>query len=488
MPRRFLIRVFGCQMNRHDAEALAGLLSRAGLEPTEDESAADVILFETCSVRAHAEERVYSLLGRLKPVKRRRPGLVIGVIGCMAEKDREAIFRRAPHVNFAVGPGRLDEIPELVASCQLPVASGRNSPADYWQLATGDCHPVLSGHKDRLELSSSIADRREHPWSAFIAISRGCSCRCAYCIVPSVRGDLVSRPPDEILAEAERLVAAGATEIVLLGQNVDAYGRDLNHQDTKTQRVHKEDAVLVPSLCLGGLVVRNAKPSLAGLVRAIGALEPRGLRRLSFVTSHPRDISEELLRAMADTPAVSPYLHMPAQSGSDRILDAMRRGYTAERYRELVALARKLVPGVEIASDFIVGFPGETEEDYLATERLVREMEFQQAFVFKYSPRPGTFAAERMADDVPMEAKKDRNNRLLAVQKEVSLRTNRALVGRTLEVLVEGTSPRDERRLSGRSRTGRIVVFPRDERVRPGDYVDVRIGSATALTLAGELV
>jgi tRNA-2-methylthio-N6-dimethylallyladenosine synthase len=519
MPRTFLIRTFGCQMNRHDAEALAGLLERAGLAPTEDESAADVILFETCSVRAHAEERVYSLLGRLKPLKRRRPELVIGVIGCMAEKDREGIFRRAPHVDFAVGPGRLDEIPDLVQSLLIPSpleGEGKGegfgpgahpspppSPArgegDKEESApaprTFDCAPlVLVGRKAAFDLPSSLSDRREHPWSAYLAISRGCSCRCAYCVVPSVRGELVSRLPEEILAEAEALVGAGATEIVLLGQNADAYGRDLaHHQDTKApsgilaESPRPTAQTQENALCLGALVVKSPRPSLAGLVREVGKLESRGLRRLSFVTSHPRDISEELLRAMAETPVVAPYLHMPAQSGSDRVLAAMRRGYTAGRYREIVALARGLVPGAEIASDFIVGFPGETEEDYLATEQLVRELEFQQIFVFKYSPRPGTLAAERLADDVPAEVKKERNNRLLDVQRAISLRLNRALVGRSFEVLVEGASPRDERRLAGRTRTGRIAVFPRDERVRPGDYANVRIVSATALTLVGEL-
>ena len=444
---RFLIHTFGCQMNRHDAEALAGLLSRAGLAAAASEAEADVVLFETCSVRAHAEERVYSRLGRLAAAKRRRPGLIIGVIGCLAEKDREAVFRRAAHADFAVGPGRLDEVPALIARLAAAPEAGRRA--------------VLSGRKDALNLPSALADRREHPWSAYLAISRGCSNGCAYCVVPAVRGELVSRPAEEVLAEAGALVAAGAVELTLLGQNADAYGQDF----------------------CGG-----QGPFLADLVRSAGRLSARGLRRLAFVTSHPRDISGELLRAMAETPVACPFLHMPAQSGSDRVLAAMRRGYTAGRYREIVALARRTVPGVELASDFIVGFPGETEEDYLATEGLVREMEFQQIFVFKYSPRPGTWAAEQLPDDVPVSAKKERNNRLLAVQRGISLRLNRALLGQTVEVLVEGVSRRDPRRLAGRTRTGRMVAFPRDESVRPGDFVNVRVDSATALTLVGERV
>ncbi len=439
MPRSFHIRTFGCQMNVHDAEALAGMLERSGMQPAGEQTGADVVLIETCSVRQHAEDKVWSLLGRLAQRKERHPDLVVGVIGCMAEKERGEVLRRAPCVDFVVGPGRLDEIPGLLAE----------RAADA---------PVLSGHDREIDLPSAGADRRAHPWSAYLAVSRGCSNACSYCVVPRVRGPEQSRPAPEIVQEAEKLVEQGAAEITLLGQNVDAYGKDLIPQQT-----------------------------LAELVREVGKLESAGLRRLRFVTSHPRDINDALLRAMAETPVVCPFLHMPAQSGSDGILKAMRRGYDSQRYIEIVAAAREIVPAVEIASDFIVGFPGETEEDFEATIELVKDMRFQRIFAFKYSPRPGTWAAEHMENDASLNAKKARLNRLFAVQTEIGKRLNESLVGETLAVLVEGPSLRDPARLTGRTRTWRIASFPIDE-TEAGNIVDVKITGATALSLLGERV
>jgi tRNA-2-methylthio-N6-dimethylallyladenosine synthase len=451
MARRFHIHVLGCQMNVHDAETLAGLLERSGLERAADERRADVVLIETCSVRQHAEEKVWSLLGRLAKRKEHRPDLVVGVVGCMAEKEAESIFKRAPCVDLVAGPGNLDSVPALLEE---------GAPAE---------NLLLTGHDRNMEFTSAGADRTSHPWSAYLAVSRGCSNACSYCIVPRVRGPEQSRPPEEIVDDARRLVEAGVIEVTLLGQNIDGYGRDLATADCG---------------------VRNAEcgpraASLAALIREIGKLEDRGLRRLRFVTSHPRDITEDLLRAMADVPIVCPFLHMPAQSGSDRVLKAMRRGYDSARYREICRAARAIVPGVEIASDFIVGFPGETEEDYAATEALVRDMEFQRVFGFRYSPRPGTPAADDLADDVPLEVKKDRLNRLFAVQTGVSRGLNDALVGETVEVLTEGPSARDAARLTGRTRTWRIVTFP-DDGTPPGTLLPVRITSATALSLQGE--
>jgi tRNA-2-methylthio-N6-dimethylallyladenosine synthase len=442
MPRNFFIHTFGCQMNVHDAETLAGLLERSGLQPAADDSDADVVLIETCSVREHAEDKVWSLLGRLAQRKEHYPRTVIAVIGCMAEKERAEILRRAPCVDLVAGPGQLDRIPDILADIE--------AGADL----------VLSGHDRRMQFPSSLADRGIHPWSAYLAVSRGCSNACAYCIVPRVRGPEQSRPPREIVEEARRLVDAGALEITLLGQNVDAYGKDLGEAGSE-------------------------RPALARLILEIGALEDRGLRRLRFVTSHPRDMNGELLRAMAEVPVVCPFLHMPAQSGSDRVLEAMRRGYDSARYREICAAARERVPGVEIASDFIVGFPGETEEDFAATLQLVRDAGFQRIFAFRYSPRPGTYAAEHLRDDVPFEVKRDRLNRLFALQTEITRVGNEALVGRTLEVLVEGPSARNPQRLTGRTRTWRIVTFP-DEGERPGALIDVKVTGATALSLSAE--
>ncbi len=439
MPRRFFIHKFGCQMNVHDAETLSGLLERAGLESCDDDHGADVVLIETCSVRQQAEDKVWSLLGRLGQRKEHYPKTVIAVIGCMAEKERANIFKRAPHVDLVAGPGNLDRIPNIIENLEIGESL------------------LLSGYDRHMDFPSAEADRGTHPWSAYVAVSRGCSNACSYCIVPRVRGPEQSRTPAEILAEARRLIDAGAIEITLLGQNVDAYGRDMN-----------ED-----------------RPTLAGLIRDIGLLESQGLKRLRFVTSHPRDMTAELLSAMAEVPVVCPFLHVPAQSGSDRILKAMRRGYDSARYREIAVMARDIVPSVQIASDFIVGFPGETEQDYLATEELVREVEFQRIFGFRYSPRPGTYAAENLEDNVPLEVKKERLNRLFAAQTGITKAGNETRIGSVVEVLVEGKSPRDPDRLTGRTRDWRIVTFP-DEGTPPGSVIDVRIGAATALSLAGQ--
>jgi tRNA-2-methylthio-N6-dimethylallyladenosine synthase len=432
-------------MNVHDAEALAGLLEREGLEPCSEEHEADVVLIETCSVRQKAEDKVWSLLGRLGQRKEHYPDTIIAVIGCMAEKERENVFRRAPHVDLVAGPGQLDRVPAMLR-----------------QLSVGE-NPVLWGHDRRMDFPSARADRAAHPWSAYLAVSRGCSNACSYCIVPSVRGPEQSRPPEEIVAEARDLVEAGAIEITLLGQNVDAYGKDLARNTVEPT------------------------PSLAGLIREIGRLENQGLKRLRFVTSHPRDITDELLRAVAEVPVVCPFLHVPAQSGSDRILAAMRRGYDSARYRGILAAAREIIPAVEIVSDFIVGFPGETEADHLATEQLVREAGFQRIFGFRYSPRPGTYAAERLEDDVPLAVKKERLNRLFAAQTEISRAQNEALVGQSVEVLVEGESARDETRLTGRTRGWRIATFP-DDGTPAGSIVDVKIDRATALSLLGKRI
>jgi tRNA-2-methylthio-N6-dimethylallyladenosine synthase len=450
MARKFFIHTFGCQMNVHDAETLSGLLERAGLTPCADDREADLVLIETCSVRQKAEDKVWSLLGRLGQRKEHYPNTVIAVVGCMAEKERGTIFKRAPHVDIVAGPRHLDEIPALVRE-DLP----------------GD-EVLLAGHDRDMDFPSSAADRSAHPWSAYLAVSRGCSNACAYCVVPSVRGPEVSRPQAEIVSEVRELLAAGAIEVTLLGQNIDAYGKDLSIADCGLRTADCGDRAT----------------SLGGMVREIGKLENEGLRRLRFVTSHPKDINEDLLQAMAETPVVCPFLHMPAQSGSDSVLKAMRRGYDSARYREIVAAAREIVPGVEIASDFIVGFPGETDADSEATLELVRDSRFQRIFAFRYSPRPGTYAAENLEDDIPFEVKRDRLNRLFAVQTEITRELNEALVGRAVEVLVEGPSARDAARLTGRTPTWRIVTFP-DDGTAPGSIVDVKVESATALSLAG---
>jgi len=439
---KVFIHAFGCQMNKLDAELAMGALRRAGGEPTDSVEEADVILYHTCSVREHAEERVYSNVGKLKFLKRRRPEIVIGIMGCMAQKDRGAIFERLPHVDLVVGTREFPRIAELVEEARRTRKRLLACSEEAAVVETRDpaCRP--SRHR------------------AFLTIMRGCDNFCAYCIVPSVRGRETSRPLDEVVAEAQRLVDDGVVEITLLGQNVNSYGKSFGHPARGATRA-------------GAFV---------GLLERLDRLS--GLARIRFVTSHPKDMSREILQAVRDLPRVCEHLHMPAQSGSDRILKAMNRKYTAAHYRELVALAREIVPGIAIASDFIVGFPGETPEEFEETASLVRETRFQNCFVFKYSPRPGT-AAAKLSDDVPAEEKKRRNLELLEIQSRVNRQEYAGFVGQEVEALAEGVSARDARRVSGRLRTNHIVVFPGGAELT-GKLLRVRILSATALTLVGE--
>jgi len=428
---------FGCQMNKLDSEAVAGQLLEAGYVETRDLDDADVILIATCSVRQHAEDKVWSLLGTLRRRKAKRPELVIAVTGCMAQRERDAIFRRMPHVDIVCGTMELGRLPALIAEA-------RDRGEHLLAVADGGAARV-----------PRIVGRRPSRFQAFVAVMRGCDNFCAYCIVPYVRGREHSRPPGEIVAEVEALAADGCKEVTLLGQNVNSYGRTLDEPMT-----------------------------LAGLLRRLDPIE--GIERIRFVTSHPKDATDELFQAMADLPSVCPHIHMPAQAGSNRILARMNRRYTREHYLALVARARQIVPGIEIASDFIVGFPGETDAEFEQTVDLVRRAEFQQCFIFKYSPRDGT-AASKLPDDVPWEEKRRRNRRLLGVQEAIMRRRQAAMVGQRLEVLVEGTSSRDASKLIGRSRANHIVAFPGDPALA-GRTVPVEITDSTPLTLFGKIV
>ncbi len=431
-PRVF-IRVYGCQMNKLDAELVLGALQRAGYEQAATPEDADVVLYLTCSVREHAEERVYSNVGKLKFLKRRRPEVVIGILGCMAQKDRDDIFRRLPHVSLVCGTREFPRIAELIEQAR----------AEKRLVACGE-HPFPGVERNPAA--------RPTPFQAYLSVMRGCDNFCTYCIVPYVRGREISRPQREVCDEARRLIEDGVREITLLGQNINSYGKSFG-------RPH----------------------ALADLLEDLGRIE--GLDRLRFVTSHPKDMAQPILNAMRDVPAVCEYLHMPAQAGSDRILNRMNRRITNAGYRELVARAKETVPGLAVASDFIVGFPGETEAEFDETVALVRDLRFQNCFVFKYSPRSGTQAAS-FEDDVPQAEKKRRNVGLLAVQEKNSREEHAKLIGSTVEVLVEGVSPRDPERYSGRTRTNHIVVFP-SEFDPSGRLVSIRISDATALTLTG---
>jgi tRNA-2-methylthio-N6-dimethylallyladenosine synthase len=397
MPKRFFLQTVGCQMNVLDSELVAAALRAAGYEQTDTARRADVILFNTCSVRQHAEDKIYSALGRLKHLKHRHPQKIIAVLGCMAQKDQQVIIKRAPHVDLVAGPAQLGTLPELLA-----------------RLHAGD-RPLMAvdqqGEGSLIALESRVERRnRAAPHQALVRVMFGCNKRCSYCVVPRVRGPERSRPATEIEAEVRRLAEEGCLEVTLLGQTVNSY------QDTS-----------------GGRTVR-----LADLLERLDRIA--GLRRIRFVTNHPRHMSNELIAAVRDLDKVCPYFHVPAQSGSNRILARMRRGYTVEYYREMLARIRSAVPRAAITSDFIVGFCGESEEDFQQTVELARAARFKNSFIFKYSPRPGTAAAELFADDVPEATKRRRNNELLALQNAISREDNQSFVEQRVAILVEGPS------------------------------------------------
>ncbi|MCS7237547.1 MAG: tRNA (N6-isopentenyl adenosine(37)-C2)-methylthiotransferase MiaB [Thermoguttaceae bacterium] len=409
MSRKVYLVTFGCQMNDLDSELVSASLLEAGYELVNSIRDADIVLFNTCSVRQHAEDKVYSALGRLKRRKRERPGTIIGVLGCMAQKDGQLIFERAPWVDLVVGPGQLGRLVDLLDD-----------------LINGRKNRVLELSLPRRGMSQAEVARSFVPFDpprrvdvrplrqqAMVRIMRGCDKFCTYCVVPTVRGPEQCRPAREIQAEVQALVDQGCVEITLLGQTVNSY-------------VDKSE----------GRTVR-----LSDLLERISQIG--GLRRIKFVTNHPKHMTDDLLQAVRDLPPVCPYLHVPAQSGSDRVLARMRRGYTVGEYREMICRIREFVPAAAITSDFIVGFCGESEEDFEQTVELVRWARFRNCFVFKYSPRPGTKAAELFVDDVPLPVKQQRNQTLLAVQNEISLSENQAFVGQRVEVLVEGLSKRE---------------------------------------------
>jgi tRNA-2-methylthio-N6-dimethylallyladenosine synthase len=444
---QFLIRTYGCQMNVRDSEAVSALLVARGYGMAASEDEADVIVVNTCSVRGKAEAKALGKLGLLVAGKRDHPGRRVGVMGCMAQRLRERIFVKVPGLDFAVGTHCLDNLPrvlERVLQGGGPILDAAESSA----VPEG-----LSGHLD-----GEVA--------AFVNILFGCDRFCTYCIVPHVRGRERSRRGDDIVEEIRGLVERGVREVTLLGQSVMSYGR----RNAVWDQDHRSR--------LGFL------EPLPRLLEAVADVP--GISRIRFTSGHPSGCTEELARAMADLPAVCDHLHIPLQSGCDRILQMMKRGYTADEYRRAVALLRERVPGVAITTDLIVGFPSETEADFEETCRFCDEIQFDNAFVFKYSPRPGTKAAE-WEDDVPAAEKLRRNKVLLERQEVRSLRINEALVGRCPEVLVEGPSLRDAARWSGRSRTNKIVVFDPEPGLKAGDLVRVRVHRARAQTLYGKI-
>ncbi|MDA0375306.1 MAG: tRNA (N6-isopentenyl adenosine(37)-C2)-methylthiotransferase MiaB [Planctomycetota bacterium] len=439
---RYLLTSYGCQMNKLDSELVESRLTAAGYERAEGESDADVVLLNTCSVRQHAEDRVWSRLGVLRQLKREKPGLVVGVLGCMAEEHQRYIRARMPHVDLVVGPSAFGDIDEKVETLR---ARGSDEEPGDGVVAVG--HGV-SGDTIRRDVRV-----RPHRSQAYVNVMRGCNMPCSYCIVPATRGQEISRPIADIVEEVERLCDDGVSEVTLLGQTVNAYGRDLGRDVT-----------------------------LARLLRALHEIP--ALRRIAFITSHPNFLSAELIDALAELPRVSRYLHLPAQSGSNAVLKAMRRGYTAERYRTRVEQLRARAPDIELHSDWIVGYPGETDEDFAATVALMEEIRFAQSYVFKYSPRPGTLAAD-VVDDVPDAVKAERNRILNEVQERHTVARNQEFVGSVQEILVEGPS-KVAGRLTGRTVHHRIVHFDSTDERLAGRYVPVRILEALGHSLLGE--
>ncbi|MFN8196438.1 MAG: tRNA (N6-isopentenyl adenosine(37)-C2)-methylthiotransferase MiaB [Nocardioidaceae bacterium] len=428
--RTYQVRTYGCQMNVHDSERLSGVLEEAGYAEAADGQQADVVVFNTCAVRENADNRLYGNLGHLAPVKAKTPGMQIAVGGCLAQKDRDQVTRKAPWVDVVFGTHNIGSLPVLLERARV------QEEAQVEILESLEVFP------------STLPTRRESAYAAWVSVSVGCNNTCTFCIVPSLRGKEKDRRPGEILAEVEALVAEGVTEVTLLGQNVNSYGVEFGDRQ-----------------------------AFSRLLRACGDIE--GLERVRFTSPHPAEFTDDVIEAMAATPNVMHQLHMPLQSGSDRVLRAMRRSYRRERYLGIIDRVRAAMPDAAITTDIIVGFPGETEADFLETMDVVRAARFSGAFTFQYSKRPGTPAAV-LDDQVPHELVQDRYERLVALVDEIAWEENKRLVGRRVELMVaegEGRKDAATRRLSGRGPDNRLVHFapPSDASVRPGDMVTVEV-------------
>jgi tRNA-2-methylthio-N6-dimethylallyladenosine synthase len=436
--RTYQVRTYGCQMNVHDSERLAGLLEAAGYRRAPDGTDADVVVFNTCAVRENADNKLYGNLSHLVPRKQANPDMQIAVGGCLAQKDREQLLRKAPWVDVVFGTHNIGSLPTLLERA-------RHNREAQVEIA-----------ESLREFPSTLPAARESAYAAWVSISVGCSNTCTFCIVPSLRGKEVDRRPADILAEVQSLVDQGVLEVTLLGQNVNAYGVSFTDPDMPRDR-----------------------GAFASLLRSCGDIE--GLERVRFTSPHPAEFTDDVIEAMAQTPNVCPALHMPLQSGSDRMLRAMRRSYRAEKYLGIIERVRAAMPHAAITTDIIVGFPGETEDDFAATLDVVRAARFAAAFTFQYSKRPGTPAAE-LDGQLPKAVVQERYLRLVEVQERISLEQNAAQIGAQVELLVatgEGRKDASTARMSGRARDGRLVHFtPGDTAVRPGDIVTTTVTGA----------
>ncbi len=429
--KRYHVTTFGCQMNEHDSERMKGMLESLGYREAPAREEADLILFNTCSIREKADDRFVAHLGQAKRLKAEHPDRIIGVGGCWAQSVKDEVFARFPFVDVAFGPGQVHKLAEFLTSDSI-TAQG------FFEFEG------FTGH---------LPAKRQRPYQGWVQISVGCNCVCSYCIVPSTRGREVSRRPDELVAEARALAADGVREVTLLGQNVNSYGRDLAREDRTT---------------------------FAELLAAIDAID--GIDRIRYTSPHPKDMREDVIRAHAELAALCEHIHLPLQSGSSPVLKRMRRTYSRARYLDRVALIREHVPDCALTTDIIVGFPGETEDDFEQTLSVAEEVGYDGAFTFVYSPRRGTEAAT-LPDQVPHEIKVARMERLVAVVQRRAQERAQRFVGRTLEVLVEGPSRTDPTRLRGRSRHNKVVNF--EGLGEPGDLVEVTIVGATSQTLTG---
>ena len=443
--RTYEVRTFGCQMNVHDSERLSGLLEDSGYRRAPEGEHADVVVFNTCAVRENADNRLYGTLGRLKPVKDAHPGMQIAVGGCMAQKDRDVVVRKAPWVDVVFGTHNLGSLPALLERA----AHNREAQVEIREALE--------------EFPSVLPAKRESSYAGWVSVSVGCNNTCTFCIVPSLRGKERDRRPGDILAEVQALVEQGVSEVTLLGQNVNAYG--VNFADPELER---------------------DRSAFSKLLRACGGIE--GLERVRFTSPHPAEFTDDVIDAMAETPNVCHQLHMPLQSGSDKVLKDMRRSYRSKKFLAILDKVRERMPDAAITTDIIVGFPGETEEDFQATLDVVERARFTSAYTFQYSPRPGTPAAT-MADQVPPEVVSERFGRLMELQERISEEEHAKQVGRELELLVtegDGRRNRETGRMSGRARDGRLVHFLADrDGIRPGDYITVTVtGSAPHYLLA----
>ena len=431
MGKRYHVTTFGCQMNEHDSERMRGMLESLGYEEVDARGEADLILFNTCSIRESADNRFIAHLGEAKRLKSEDPERVVGVGGCWAQSVKHEVFDRFPFVDVAFGPGQIGRLAEFLTSDSL----------------------TAQGYFEFEDFSGHLPAKRERDFQAWLQVSQGCNCVCSYCIVPSTRGREESRDPDELVDEVARLAADGVVEITLLGQNVNSYGRDLPPE---------------------------TRIAFSELLARVDAIE--GIERIRYTSPHPKDIREDVIRAHAELPALCEHIHLPLQSGSSRVLKAMRRTYNRERYMARVGEIREQVPDCALTTDIIVGFPGETDDDFSQTLEVVEEVGYDSAFTFVFSPRRGTEAAT-LGEQVPHPVKRERMERLVAlVQRRASERGQR-FVGRTVEVLVEGPSRTDPTRLRGRSRHNKTVNF--DGTAAPGEFVDVEISGATSTTLSG---